>query len=156
MPSIHDFQIQTKGVLEAASVDVIFVTGDDLTGLGKAKGSYVLCLTTEEDIQVKLPKGRYHDLPAGSYLYAGSAYGGGGIAARLRRHFKKEKSVRWHIDQLSIRAAEIGAFASVDEKECRLVECLQNSGLFSHIIPGFGSSDCRRCESHLLAFRPTL
>jgi Uri superfamily endonuclease len=36
------------------------------------------------------------ELPAGRFLYCGSAKGQGGSKARLSRHFK---SVRWHIDQ---------------------------------------------------------
>ncbi|MDD9906167.1 MAG: DUF123 domain-containing protein [Rhodospirillaceae bacterium] len=35
--------------------------------------------------------------------------------------------------------------------ECTLVETLLESGLYHHPLPGFGSSDCRTCMSHLLA-----
>jgi Uri superfamily endonuclease len=39
-------------------------------------------------------------LPAGRYLYCGSAKGRGGLKARLSRHMRRGKSVRWHVDQL--------------------------------------------------------
>jgi Uri superfamily endonuclease len=40
-------------------------------------------------------------LPAGRYLYCGSAKGPGGLKARLSRHMRRGKSVRWHIDRLT-------------------------------------------------------
>jgi Uri superfamily endonuclease len=37
-------------------------------------------------------------LPAGRYVYCGSAKGLGGLKARLSRHMRRGKSVRWHVD----------------------------------------------------------
>ena len=42
-------------------------------------------------------------LPAGRYLYCGSAKGRGGLKARLSRHMRRGTSVRWHVDQLTER-----------------------------------------------------
>ncbi|MGE5612498.1 MAG: DUF123 domain-containing protein, partial [Bacillota bacterium] len=40
-------------------------------------------------------------LPAGRYLYCGSARGPGGLRARVGRHMRKGKVVRWHVDRLT-------------------------------------------------------
>jgi histidyl-tRNA synthetase len=87
------------------------------------------------------------DLPAGRYLYCGSAKGPGGLKARLSRHFRRGKSVRWHVDQLTERGSVIGSWIFPGGFECELVR------RFSKLpipIPGFGSSDCAKCRSHLL------
>jgi Uri superfamily endonuclease len=46
-------------------------------------------------------------LPAGRYLYCGSDKGPGGLKARLSRHFRHGKSVRWHVDQLTERGSVV-------------------------------------------------
>ena len=90
-------------------------------------------------------------LPPGCYAYCGSAYGPGGLGARIGRHLRRGKALRWHIDRLT----EAGRILCVGwrprGRECALVAGL--SGLPSVTVPvaGFGSSDCRRCAAHLLA-----
>jgi Uri superfamily endonuclease len=49
-------------------------------------------------------------LPAGRYLYCGSAKGPGGLKARLSRHMRRGKSVRWHVDQLTEQGLVIGSW----------------------------------------------
>jgi Uri superfamily endonuclease len=46
-------------------------------------------------------------MPAGAYLYLGSAYGPGGIRARCRRHLTQDKGKRWHVDWLTTPAARL-------------------------------------------------
>ncbi len=97
-------------------------------------------------------------LPPGWYIYAGSARGPGGMRARLRHHFRPAKTPHWHIDRLTLPADSLLALtlASGDERaaeraaECAIVTRLTASGYFKNILPGFGSSDCRTCPSHLL------
>jgi hypothetical protein len=67
-------------------------------------GTYALLLeaTTIQDVQIgKL--GVLHMLP-GIYVYVGSALGPGGLAARIERHARQEKTLRWHIDYLRAAA----------------------------------------------------
>ncbi len=82
----------------------------------------------------------------GVYFYAGSAQRN--LSARLERHGKKGKSLRWHIDYLSVRAEMLGAItiAGPRERECELAKKL--AGMFELAVPGFGASDCR-CGGHL-------
>ena len=82
----------------------------------------------------------------GVYFYVGSAQRN--LSARLERHSKKEKAVRWHIDYLSVKAEMLGAImiAGPRERECKVAKEL--GGMFELVTPGFGASDCR-CEGHL-------
>lgn len=86
----------------------------------------------------------------GCYAYAGSAYGPGGVGARLRRHFRREKKTHWHVDHLTKVSDLFSAAVLRDGSECAIVSRLLASGAFRPSLEGFGSSDCRACRSHLL------
>ena len=84
--------------------------------------------------------------PRGVYLYVGSAQRN--LAARLERHGRRRKPLRWHIDYLSARATMLGAILVPGgrEGECRLAA--EVGRLHPRFIDGFGASDCR-CGGHL-------
>lgn len=86
-------------------------------------------------------------LCAGYYLYAGSARGPGGLKARVARHMRRPKLCHWHVDQISAVADVVGAFVWPGGNECALAARWARVGT---PVAGFGSSDCRRCRSHLL------
>jgi Uri superfamily endonuclease len=86
----------------------------------------------------------------GWYVYAGRAYGPGGLRARIARHLKRSKTLRWHIDHLTSVAATAQAIAVEGGNECAIVGTLIGSGLFVCTANGFGASDCTTCPSHLL------
>ena len=112
-------------------------------------GAYALVLKLDHPVwfQSRLV---YGELPPGTYIYAGNANGPGGIRARLKRHSRSTKQVHWHIDQLTIKASYIGAVALPGADECDVVEWVRQQAGASFPLPGFGSSDCRRCRAHLL------
>jgi len=87
-------------------------------------------------------------LRAGRYGYVGSARRG--LVARLSRHRRPEKPLRWHIDRLTAAAGPVGAVVWPWQpgRECRLAEALQAAGVGRLAASGFGSSDCR-CPGHL-------
>lgn len=105
-------------------------------------GAYVLAVVLEAPAA---------SLPVGRYLYCGSAKGPGGLRARLARHLRKGKSVRWHIDRLTEAGRALGAWTFPGGDECALAASLAAAG-FPAPLPGFGSSDCRTCVSHLFAW----
>lgn len=113
-------------------------------------GAYLLLITLTQPLRFTL-RCRDLTLPAGTYAYAGSANGPGGIAARVARHMRSEKKLHWHIDTLTMAASEITPFAFPGGKECALVDRLLAAGC-DVPVPGFGSSDCRICPAHLLRF----
>ena len=89
--------------------------------------------------------GKVH-FPAGVYYYVGSAQRG--LHARIDRHGRREKALRWHVDYLSTRAPMLGAILIPGRRqdECRLARRMAE--IFALAAPGFGSSDCT-CRGHL-------
>ncbi len=112
-----------------------------------APGAYVLQIDLAEPVLVRIADRPVTELSAGRYFYCGSAKGPGGLRSRLARHMRRGKSVHWHIDQLTERGAVTGVWIVRGGRECDLVAMLAPLPM---PIPGFGSSDCVRCRSHLL------
>ncbi len=116
-------------------------------------GTYVLWLrcTTEGE----RPIGRLGILllQPGYYAYVGSAFGPGGLGARIRRHLRKSKPRHWHIDHLRcVTDVEAIWYAHGSRSlEHRWAERLGRSPGARIPLPGFGSSDCR-CATHLFHF----
>ena len=105
-----------------------------------------------------LPVGRLGEvlIPAGWILYAGSAKGPGGLRARLRRHFRRQKRPHWHVDALSQRHPPVAAVFQVGAgaSECVWAQALAETNGVAVPAQGFGSSDCRQgCVAHLFAFK---
>lgn len=84
--------------------------------------------------------------PAGFYFYVGSAQRN--LSARLERHARKKKRLRWHIDYMSVKAKMLGAIivSGPRERECKIAKELGE--MFELAVTGFGASDCR-CGGHL-------
>ena len=114
-------------------------------------GAYLLLLRLAAPLPLRIPALGTAMLPAGCYVYAGSARGPGGIRARAGRHLLRGKPLRWHVDRLTETAAARWAFAVPGGRECDLVQALLARPDYEVALAGFGSSDCRRCASHLLA-----
>lgn len=126
---------------------------DMLAQASPAPGAYALLIYLAEPVPFAR-KGLGSASLAGWHVYAGSARGGGGIRARLQRHFRSGKPVHWHVDELTNAAARIAALAIPGGSECDIVARLLQSGRFTPALPGFGSSDCKICTAHLLRLVP--
>jgi Uri superfamily endonuclease len=103
-------------------------------------GAYAMAIELSDEVAVTFSDCLRIALPAGRYLYCGSAKGPGGLKARLSRHMRRGKSVRWHVDQLTEQGLVIGSWIFPGGDECRFVQ------MCSHLpmpIAGFGSSDSR-------------
>ncbi len=117
------------------------------------KGSYLLILhldTPLADLQVG-QLGCF-GFPCGYYLYAGSAFGSGGVEARLAYHSRKQKArPHWHIDFLRTHARLLETWSVISpvRLECALVQGVLKTCNCDIPVRGFGSSDCD-CVSHLL------
>jgi Uri superfamily endonuclease len=114
-------------------------------------GSYVLLLKATHPTKVQVGKLGKLSIKPGFYVYSGSAFGPGGLGARVGRHLRLNKKLRWHIDYLRSRVDDVIAYYQPDSRSECLFACeLMNAG---GEIPmkGFGSSDCK-CESHLVYF----
>lgn len=113
----------------------------------KRPGTYILLMTLGSDRDIVVGAlGTLH-FPAGTYCYVGSAMGG--LDQRVSRHLSREKSVRWHIDRLTIVADSSEAYVSYPDwiPECTLARMAEGFGM-EPFAEGFGCSDCR-CRTHL-------
>ncbi len=122
----------------------------DAAGLPRAPGAYLLLIGLARPLPLKLPSLPSAVLPAGWYLYGGSARGPGGIRARLSRHLARHGRLHWHVDHLTAAAASLRGFPVPGGDECALLRDVYRRAAVEIPVPGFGSSDCRRCKSHLL------
>ena len=123
------------------------------------KGSYILVVFIENDIQLIVGALGKIIFNKGFYFYVGSAmgnYGSSTLLNRAKRHLlsKKEKSIHWHIDYLlaSIHSLIIKIYLipSIETLECTIAQEL--SKICDNCIKNFGSSDCK-CTSHLFYFK---
>ena len=119
-----------------------------LADLPATAGAYALYFTIEAPRRLAVRSLGNPLLTAGAYAYCGNAHGPGGLRARVMRHLAPDKRQHWHVDHLA--AGECRAVAiRPGSSECGLVDGFLAAGA-SVPIPGFGSSDCRRCPAHLV------
>jgi Uri superfamily endonuclease len=118
------------------------------------QGAYVLHLNVDRTTRVRAGSLDLIYLPAGKYLYVGSARRG--ITARVERHTRlaerKAGKLHWHIDYLlthrNVRLTGHTPFSA--QNECDVSRRIAALELASAPVPHFGSSDCRSgCKSHL-------
>lgn len=115
-------------------------------------GAYQLTIEIKKDIKIKIGALGRSSFRKGFYVYTGSAMTG--LEARVARHKRKDKKIRWHIDYLlnhrSVKIIDVKLFRSINKQECSLnlqVTDLPDSEI---PVPKFGSSDCRVCPAHLV------
>lgn len=117
------------------------------------KGTYLLILCLPADIAgLRVGRLGQFNFAAGYYLYVGSAFGPGGLDARLSYHARRHKQhPHWHVDYLRAQARlmESWAIGCDTPLERPLVYALAQAPELSVPAPGFGASDST-CPSHLL------
>lgn len=89
-------------------------------------------------------------LERGYYYYVGSAFGPGGVKARVSHHQNISKNPRWHLDFLRKHTKIIEIWHTYDnnKREHQWANILYQSPLTNIPLYGFGASDCK-CFSHL-------
>jgi len=117
-------------------------------------GTYALVLAVPQPAEITVGRLGRMGIEPGCYVYVGSACGPGGLAARLGRHIRREKRLRWHVDYLRDVAEVDEVWYAVGQscRECEWAEAMQGLPGASLPMARFGASDCR-CQSHLLFFR---
>lgn len=116
-------------------------------------GTYALVCENTSPLRLQAGCLGSFTLDPGRYVYIGSAHGPGGLQARVARHLRRAKRLRWHIDYLAEAAPVIHVVAMPGRirLECAWVGRLTALPGVSAPIPRFGSSDCRAgCPAHLL------
>jgi Uri superfamily endonuclease len=115
-------------------------------------GTYALVLACTRVGRVRVGCRGFLDLRPGFYVYVGSAFGPGGLRARIAHHRRIAARPHWHIDYLRRRARLDSVWCRAGTRcEHAWAAQIQNMPGASVALPGFGSSDCR-CETHLFWF----
>ena len=116
-------------------------------------GTYALVFKTQQTKKIIVGKLGTLKLQPGFYVYVGSAFGPGGLKARIGHHCRRSRRLHWHIDYLSKYLPPIEVWYTYDtfRQEHCWSEILEHYRGSSTPLPGFGSSDCR-CISHLHLF----
>jgi len=125
---------------------------DDNTRVNGDSGYYALLIRLPKASHIAVGSWGEADFPAGWYVYVGTARKG--LYARLNRHMRRAKMLRWHVDYL-LQHGTLALTCTWDldgRSECGIAEAIAG-------LPGacwrprrFGASDCR-CEGHLIHFK---
>jgi len=107
--------------------------------------SYQLVIVVARPVRRAIGRLGVFDFPAGRYVYTGSARRN--LDARIERHLRRKKTLRWHIDYL-LTAPGVRV---LDVRRSARGECALNRAVAGRIVvAGFGASDCRAaCGTHL-------
>lgn len=127
-------------------------------GLQSTPGTYALILSAVADELVQIGRLGQLQVRAGFYVYVGSAFGPGGVRARVAHHSRGAARPHWHIDYLRVAAHLTTIWYTYDtrRREHQWAEVLQGTRGASIPLQRFGASDCP-CASHLyfLSTRPS-
>ena len=117
-------------------------------------GTYALVMRSVTVALIRVGQRGLLQMHPGFYVYVGSAFGSGGVRARITHHQKISLRPRWHVDYLR-RVTEL-------EEVWYSYDALRREHQWAHFVKiarhammpmlGFGSSDCD-CEAHLFFFR---
>ena len=117
-------------------------------------GTYALVLCCDKPFQVQVGRLGQFVFEEGYWIYTGSAFGPGGLRARLAHHLKPSPRPHWHIDYIKLAMRPVEAWITIDKvsREHAWAACMAGRRPASRPIPGFGASDCS-CRSHLIHWR---
>jgi len=119
-------------------------------------GTYLLLLECSQEAELVIGRLGKMVTEPGYYLYVGSAFGPGGIQARVRHHQRMALRPHWHIDYLRTVAEPVDAWCVYDIR-CEHVwaQALEQFEDTLIALQRFGSSDCG-CVTHLFYSRHRL
>jgi Uri superfamily endonuclease len=120
----------------------------------KNGGAYILKIEVPKDLVLRIGSLGEVLLPAGQFLYVGSARKN--LTQRIARHqrlgIQKTGKLHWHIDYLLTHPEikRIEAIPFPDGNECGISHKISLQKGVIAPIPRFGASDCRSgCPAHL-------
>ena len=123
-----------------------------MVALTNRPGTYALILQAFKPATQTVGKLGTMKVIPGFYIYIGSAFGPGGLRARISHHLKIAAKPHWHVDYLRRRVELVGIWATC-ELQCEH-DWAHKVMQFPQVaipLPGFGASDCR-CTAHLFYF----
>ena len=120
------------------------------------KGTYALILLANRDFQCQIGKLAYVNGLPGSYIYVGSAFGQGGVKARIKHHLRLAEKPHWHLDYLRpyLEPKQVWFSFAPECQEHNWASIFARMNQVLVPVAKFGSSDCG-CRSHLFYFKKT-
>ena len=118
------------------------------------KGTYVLVASVPQMKRIGIGRLGEFEIVPGFYAYVGSAFGSGGLRARIGHHLESAASPHWHIDYLLQVAepVEVWYATAAQKLEHHWAEFMEKAPQFRIPIPRFGSSDYHRSRSSHLFY----
>lgn len=118
-----------------------------------APGTYALVLACNKTGNLRIGQLGSLVLQRGFYIYVGSAFGPGGLAARIKHHCSISPHPHWHIDYLRAKCdlIEVWFTSATGRHEHSWAKAAPKSPGSLTPMPRFGSSDCT-CLTHLFWF----
>ncbi len=114
-------------------------------------GTYALVLVAETEFTIRV--GRFGLLSGkpGYYIYVGSAFGPGGVKARVKHHKKVSSRPHWHIDYMRqiLPLTELWYTYDNQKREHEWAHLISKTSNALLPFPRFGASDCS-CPAHLI------
>jgi Uri superfamily endonuclease len=130
--------------------------GTSAMELPEAKGTYILITSVAQARRLQVGSlGRFELIP-GYYAYLGSAFGPGGLRARIAHHLASAAEPHWHVDYLLQIASPVEVWFTTGGRKLEQywAEFLEAAPRFRVPIRRFGSSDYHRSRlSHLFYSR---
>ncbi len=122
--------------------------------LPEDKGTYVLIVSVAQMKRLEIGRLGTFDVVPGFYAYVGSAFGAGGLRARIGHHLESTARPHWHMDYLLGIAEPIEVwFSTASQKlERHWAGLLEKASNFRTPIARFGSSDYHRSRSSHLFY----
>lgn len=120
-----------------------------LDGIASQPGTYLLVLHAAREASIMVGRLGQVRLARGYYFYVGSAFGPGGVRARVRHHHGISTRPHWHLDYLrpALHLQEIWYSIDSVRWEHSWASCLYYTMQMHVPLAGLGASDCR-CQSH--------
>ncbi len=122
--------------------------------LPETKGTYVLISFVAQMKRLEIGRLGDYDIVPGFYAYVGSAFGAGGLRARIGHHLESTATPHWHIDYLLgvAEPVEVWYTRANQKLEHHWADLLEKTRHFRVPIRRFGSSDYHRSRSSHLFF----
>lgn len=116
-------------------------------------GTYALLLRAEDEQTIEVGALGEMTVRPGWYVYAGSAFGPGGLRARAQRHARGDGALHWHVDYLRAVTTLASVWYTHDatRRECTWAGVLRGHAAARVPMKRFGASDCD-CPAHLTTF----
>ena len=128
---------------------MLLYTGLMFEAIPRQPGTYLLIFRSEQSTRLDVGRVGSIQLQVGYYLYVGSAFGPGGLQARVRHHAKISTRPHWHLDYIRPALSLTGIAYSTDmlRYEHAWAGRLYYTRQMAIPLRSLGASDCR-CESH--------